>query len=114
MSNPSTSTLGQRERLLSLGAMRAFVLVTGLFFLWGIPNNLNDVLIRPFMKSLGVSLMMIIIGGAVGTPLMGFIAEQTHNTAISDCFPLLGYIEVGSFSLYMNGYMRKQHSMTRR
>jgi FHS family L-fucose permease-like MFS transporter len=28
-----------------------FVLVTTLFFLWGIPNNLNDVLIRQFMKS---------------------------------------------------------------
>jgi MFS transporter, FHS family, L-fucose permease len=29
----------------------AFALVTGLFFLWGIANNLNDVLIRQFMKS---------------------------------------------------------------
>jgi FHS family L-fucose permease-like MFS transporter len=28
-----------------------FFLVTALFFLWGIPNNLNDVLIRQFMKS---------------------------------------------------------------
>lgn len=28
-----------------------FALVTTLFFLWGIPNNLNDVLIRQFMKS---------------------------------------------------------------
>jgi MFS transporter, FHS family, L-fucose permease len=32
-------------------SLRAFVLVTGLFFLWGIPNNLNDVLIRQFMTS---------------------------------------------------------------
>jgi FHS family L-fucose permease-like MFS transporter len=29
----------------------AFFLVTGLFLLWGIANNLNDVLIRQFMKS---------------------------------------------------------------
>jgi FHS family L-fucose permease-like MFS transporter len=28
-----------------------FVLVTTLFFLWAIPNNLNDILIRQFMKS---------------------------------------------------------------
>uniref|UniRef100_A0A7V4XTV7 L-fucose:H+ symporter permease n=1 Tax=Acidobacterium capsulatum TaxID=33075 RepID=A0A7V4XTV7_9BACT len=28
-----------------------FVLITALFFLWAIPNNLNDVLIRQFMKS---------------------------------------------------------------
>ncbi len=32
-----------------------FVLVTALFFLWGIPNNLNDVLIRQFMKSFEIS-----------------------------------------------------------
>jgi MFS transporter, FHS family, L-fucose permease len=31
--------------------MTAFLLVTGLFFLWGIANNLNDILIRQFMKS---------------------------------------------------------------
>jgi len=32
-----------------------FVLVTALFFLWAIPNNLNDVLIRQFMKSFEVT-----------------------------------------------------------
>ena len=32
-----------------------FILVTVLFFLWGIPNNLNDVLIRHFMKSFEIS-----------------------------------------------------------
>src|ERR1035437_7419863 len=32
-----------------------FVLVTALFFLWGIPNNLNDVLIRQFMKSFEIT-----------------------------------------------------------
>jgi MFS transporter, FHS family, L-fucose permease len=32
-----------------------FILVTGLFFLWGMPNNLNDVLIRQFMKSFAIS-----------------------------------------------------------
>jgi MFS transporter, FHS family, L-fucose permease len=32
-------------------SMAAFLLVTGLFFLWGIANNLNDILIRQFMKS---------------------------------------------------------------
>jgi fucose permease len=33
----------------------AFVIVTGLFFLWAIPNNLNDVLIRQFMKSFQIN-----------------------------------------------------------
>ena len=32
-----------------------FILVTVLFFLWGIPNNLNDVLIRHFMKSFAIT-----------------------------------------------------------
>lgn len=32
-----------------------FILVTALFFLWGIPNNLNDVLIRQFMKSFEIT-----------------------------------------------------------
>jgi FHS family L-fucose permease-like MFS transporter len=37
------------------GHLLPFVLVTALFFLWGIPNNLNDVLIRQFMKSFAIS-----------------------------------------------------------
>src|SRR3974390_3363478 len=35
--------------------MASFLLVTGLFFLWGIANNLNDILIRQFMKSFEIS-----------------------------------------------------------
>jgi FHS family L-fucose permease-like MFS transporter len=30
-------------------------MVTALFFLWGIPNNLNDVLIKQFMKSFEIT-----------------------------------------------------------
>jgi FHS family L-fucose permease-like MFS transporter len=37
------------------GHLLPFILVTVLFFLWGIPNNLNDVLIRQFMKSFALS-----------------------------------------------------------
>src|ERR1700749_2763884 len=44
-------TDSQMPRLLPPGAVRLFWIVTGLFLLWGIPNNLNDVLIRQFMKS---------------------------------------------------------------
>lgn len=42
-------------RLVPSGALLPFILVTGLFFLWGVPNNLNDVLIRQFMKSFAIS-----------------------------------------------------------
>lgn len=41
--------------LFPAGQIVPFVLVTALFFLWGIPNNLNDVLIRHFMKSFVIS-----------------------------------------------------------
>src|SRR5208337_3692489 len=38
-------------RLFSAGNTLPFVLVTALFLLWGIPSNMNDVLIKQFMKS---------------------------------------------------------------
>ncbi|MGH9430320.1 MAG: L-fucose:H+ symporter permease [Terriglobia bacterium] len=40
-----------QPRLFSPGTALPFVLVTALFLLWGIPNNLNDILIKQFMKS---------------------------------------------------------------
>jgi MFS transporter, FHS family, L-fucose permease len=43
------------ERLVPAGELLPFVLVTVLFYLWGIPNNLNDVLIRQFMKSFAIT-----------------------------------------------------------
>ena len=42
-------------RMLPQGQLIPFILVTALFFLWGVPNNLNDVLIRQFMKSFALS-----------------------------------------------------------
>lgn len=44
-----------RARMLPHGLFIPFILVTALFFLWGVPNNLNDVLIRQFMKSFALS-----------------------------------------------------------
>ena len=35
--------------------MLPFVLVTALFFLWAVPNNFNDILIRQFMKSFEIN-----------------------------------------------------------
>src|SRR5882724_8532846 len=46
---------GGTHHLFPAGQLIPFVLVTFLFFLWGIPNNLNDVLIRQFMKSFSIS-----------------------------------------------------------
>jgi len=41
--------------LLPPGTGGLFLLISGLFLLWGIPNNLNDVLIRQFMKSFALT-----------------------------------------------------------
>jgi len=45
-----------RDRSLLAGSpLLPFILVTSLFFFWGIPNNLNDVLIRQFMKAFSIT-----------------------------------------------------------
>ncbi len=54
-SRSTLSAAESHEALLPPGTMKTFVLVSGLFFLWGIPNNLNDILIRQFMKSFQIS-----------------------------------------------------------
>lgn len=53
--NTSVSTREIHSRLVPHGMILPFVLVTALFFLWGIPNNLNDILIKQFMTSFAVS-----------------------------------------------------------
>jgi MFS transporter, FHS family, L-fucose permease len=61
VSKPNASSDREAQRssepvaLFPSGHLLPFVLVTALFFLWGIPNNLNDVLIRQFMKSFAIS-----------------------------------------------------------
>jgi FHS family L-fucose permease-like MFS transporter len=58
-STPATSAAVSSERhdarLFPAGNSLPFFLVTTLFFLWAIPNNLNDVLIRQFMKSFAIT-----------------------------------------------------------
>jgi FHS family L-fucose permease-like MFS transporter len=41
--------------LIPVGRLMPFLVVTALFFLWAIPNNLNDILIRQFMKSFNIN-----------------------------------------------------------
>jgi FHS family L-fucose permease-like MFS transporter len=52
---PGATASPARHSLFPAGQIVPFILVTALFFLWGIPNNLNDVLIRHFMKSFEIS-----------------------------------------------------------
>ncbi len=49
--------------------------------------------------TLGASvLVMAIIGGAVVTPVVGYVAERTHSTAWGFAVPLLGYVVVAWFA----------------
>jgi MFS transporter, FHS family, L-fucose permease len=54
-SAPAAPNPAPGHGLFPVGHLVPFVLVTTLFFLWGIPHNLNDVLIRHFMKSFAIS-----------------------------------------------------------
>ena len=53
-SGPVLTQKNMSGPLIQPGFLLPFILVTALFFLWGIPNNLNDVLIRQFMKSFAI------------------------------------------------------------
>jgi FHS family L-fucose permease-like MFS transporter len=60
MLTPTTSSgksefSASQHSMFPAGQMLPFVLVTTLFFLWGVPNNLNDVLIRQFMTSFAIT-----------------------------------------------------------
>lgn len=46
---------GLKTRLIAPENRISFILVTALFLFWGIPNNLNDILIKQFMKSFEIN-----------------------------------------------------------
>ena len=45
----------QHPPLFAAGNMLPFFLVTALFLFWGIPSNMNDILIKQFMKSFEIT-----------------------------------------------------------
>ena len=51
----ASTSVPSRSRMFSRENLVPFCLVTALFFLWGVPNNLNDVLIRQFMTSFEIT-----------------------------------------------------------
>jgi FHS family L-fucose permease-like MFS transporter len=52
--NPSRDA-SRNDGIFPSGHLLPFSLVTSLFFMWGVPNNLNDILIRQFMKSFALT-----------------------------------------------------------
>ena len=49
------SEAGKQHPVFPVGQMLPFVLVTVLFFLWGMSNNLTDILVQQFRKSFELS-----------------------------------------------------------
>jgi MFS transporter, FHS family, L-fucose permease len=47
--------IGSGDSVFPSGQMLLFVLVTVLFFLWGMSNNLTDILVQQFKKSFELS-----------------------------------------------------------
>jgi FHS family L-fucose permease-like MFS transporter len=52
---------GAKPSMLPPGNLLPFFLVTALFYLWAIPNNMNDVLIPQFMKSFELSRFQAVL-----------------------------------------------------
>jgi FHS family L-fucose permease-like MFS transporter len=57
----ATAQDGPHAAMLPPGLLLPFFLVTALFFLWAIPNNMNDVLIPQFMKSFELSRFQAVL-----------------------------------------------------
>ena len=55
VSTASVSRTGEKHPVFPVGHILPFVLVTVLFFLWGMSNNLTDILVQQFKKSLELS-----------------------------------------------------------
>jgi FHS family L-fucose permease-like MFS transporter len=55
MDNDMELIKNKKPGFLLPGYLLPFIMVTILFFMWGIPNNLNGVLIKQIMKSMEIS-----------------------------------------------------------
>lgn len=53
----------------------------------------------PNTKIGGSMIIMAIIGGAIWTPLMGWISDSTHSMAYAMIIPVISYIYVGYYAL---------------
>ena len=53
----ATKKIVERQPVFPLGQMLPFALVTAIFFLWGMSNNLTDILVQQFRKSFELSLI---------------------------------------------------------
>ncbi len=85
--------------LVPAGRVLPFILVTALFFLWGVPNNLNDILISQFMKSFQIDRLQAgLVQSAfyMGYFLLAMPAAQLMRRAGYKAGILVGLVLYGS------------------
>ena len=96
--SPSSSN-EHKAPLVPAGRMLPFVLVTVLFFLWGVPNNLNDILISQFMKSFEINRLqagLVQFAFYLGYFFLAIPAAQLMRRAGYKAGILVGLILYGS------------------
>ena len=96
---PSSSNQRHKAPLVPAGRMLPFVLVTVLFFLWGVPNNLNDILISQFMKSFQINRLqagLVQFAFYLGYFFLAMPAAQLMRRAGYKAGILVGLILYGS------------------
>ena len=97
---------------INIGMLTMAVLAPGIIGGWAlILSSFFMSLMFPTIFALGVKglgpntkigasgIIMAIIGGAIWTPLMGFISDQTHSMALAMIVPLISYIYVAYYAL---------------
>ena len=96
---------------INIGMLTMAVLAPGIIGGWAlILSSFFMSLMFPTIFALGVKglgpntkigasgIIMAIIGGAIWTPLMGFISDQTHSMALAMIVPLISYIYVAYYA----------------
>jgi FHS family L-fucose permease-like MFS transporter len=96
---------------INIGMLTMAILAPGIIGGWAlILSSFFMSLMFPTIFALGVKglgpntkigasgIIMAIIGGAIWTPLMGFISDQTHSMALAMIVPLISYIYVSYYA----------------
>jgi FHS family L-fucose permease-like MFS transporter len=80
-----------KSRLVSLGIIFPFMLITSLFFLWGVANNMTDTLLAAFKRIMSMSdsqtaLIQVVFYGAgyglLAIPAAIFIKKYTYKAGV--------------------------------
>ena len=99
--------------IINIGLTLIAILLPGFFGVWALViSSFFMSLMFPTIFALGVKglgpntkigaslIIMAIIGGAIWTPLMGYISDSTHSMAYAMIVPFISYVYVSYYSIY--------------